>query len=143
MLLTIRTDANTFGANPGPCAIGIIIESDRDRLLVRTSRYIGHATNNFGEWTALIEGLRLAANLPQWAQTDQVRLYTDLLHVANQASGEWKANSANMIPLVADWARLVSSLHVPVEDHWIPRDENEGAHDAADEALEEAIRLLM
>lgn len=44
--------------NPGPSAIGIVIETDYGAVIDMWGEYIGEATNNIAEYTALLRGMR-------------------------------------------------------------------------------------
>ncbi|HTG10234.1 MAG TPA: reverse transcriptase-like protein, partial [Candidatus Eisenbacteria bacterium] len=54
--LRLFTDGAARG-NPGPAALGVVIEDDQGMRLRGLHRYIGRATNNEAEYHALIEGL--------------------------------------------------------------------------------------
>jgi hypothetical protein len=49
--------------NPGPSAIGVVIEDAEGRLLQTVSQVIGTGTNNVAEYRALLAGLTVAAKL--------------------------------------------------------------------------------
>jgi ribonuclease HI len=58
----VWTDGATSG-NPGPSGIGVVI---RHRGALRThAAYLGHATNNIAELTAILEGLRMVEDPTQ------------------------------------------------------------------------------
>ena len=63
--LTLRADGASLG-NPGPSAIGVIIEDDGGQGVARISRRIGKTTNNRAEYLALIAGLEEAARQGAW-----------------------------------------------------------------------------
>ena len=56
--LEVYIDGASKG-NPGPSGIGVVIYSN-GRIIKNISSYIGHATNNFAEYTALIYALQEA-----------------------------------------------------------------------------------
>ena len=45
--------------NPGPMAIGVVL-MENGKKLGELSKRLGIGTNNIAEWSALIEGLKLA-----------------------------------------------------------------------------------
>ena len=57
--VNIYTDGGSRG-NPGPAGIGVLLSQSASGYEEELSAYLGRATNNVAEYTALIEGLRLA-----------------------------------------------------------------------------------
>jgi len=49
--------------NPGPAAIGAVVKSPDGDVLAERNAYIGETTNNVAEYSALIAGLKSAADL--------------------------------------------------------------------------------
>lgn len=141
MKLTIHVDANTYQTNPGPCAVGVVIEAD-NRLLVRHGLYIGRCTNNVGEWRAVIEGIKAARNLAEWDQAAAILLCSDSQLVVNQATGRYKIKSPHLQPLADQVAKLIDEAPMRVHIEWNPRDLSEDAHNVSIEALEEAMARL-
>ncbi|MDY6905881.1 MAG: ribonuclease H [Thermodesulfobacteriota bacterium] len=81
--ILIFTDGASSG-NPGPSGIGaLMIYKDKEK---RISRYIGNATNNIAELTAIFEALKAVKNpnLP-------VRVFTDSTYAAGVLTKGWKA----------------------------------------------------
>ncbi|HEY5427173.1 MAG TPA: reverse transcriptase-like protein, partial [Candidatus Tumulicola sp.] len=63
----VPAEATLFGdggsrGNPGPAASGAVLLDPSGEILERVGRYLGVATNNVAEWTALLIGLEAAAN---------------------------------------------------------------------------------
>jgi ribonuclease HI len=55
--IIVHTDGGARG-NPGPAAIGVLIEAgDTDHIFAKISRKIGSTTNNVAEYSAVIAGL--------------------------------------------------------------------------------------
>ena len=53
----IHTDGGARG-NPGPAAIGAVIEDEGGKVIKEISEYIGEATNNEAEYRAAITALK-------------------------------------------------------------------------------------
>ena len=53
----IFTDGGARG-NPGPAGAGAVIKSEGGEVLAEVSEALGTQTNNFAEYTAVIEGLK-------------------------------------------------------------------------------------
>lgn len=59
MTFKMFTDGGARG-NPGPAGIGYLIKNEHGDVVQSKGMYIGTATNNQAEYTALIEGLEAA-----------------------------------------------------------------------------------
>jgi len=46
--------------NPGPAGAGAVLLDDKGNVVVELTRFLGHATNNVAEYSALILGLEEA-----------------------------------------------------------------------------------
>lgn len=91
MNLTIHTDGGARG-NPGPAAIGAVIQDETGKVLSTISEYIGETTNNQAEYRALHEALKKAVEYKP--QTVECRL--DSLLVVKQMNGEYKVKDAEL-----------------------------------------------
>ena len=60
--ITVNFDGGSRG-NPGPAGIGVVLAAEDGTPLVTRGKFIGIATNNVAEYTALLFGLREAAKL--------------------------------------------------------------------------------
>lgn len=89
--LTIYTDGASQG-NPGHAGIGIVIYDAAGNTIKEISQYIGLASNNVAEYTALIIGLVEAASL----SGRKITIKTDSELVVKQLKGEYKVKSDNI-----------------------------------------------
>jgi len=72
--------------NPGPAGVGIVVRfADEEREL---SEYIGEATNNIAELTAILRAVELASELGR-----PLRLYTDSQYSIGVLTKGWKAKA--------------------------------------------------
>jgi ribonuclease HI len=92
MSFKLFTDGGSRG-NPGNSAIAYIILQD-ELLLDFGAKFVGTATNNFAEYNALIEGLKLALK-----HTKSIECYLDSELVVKQLNGEYKISSVDIKPL--------------------------------------------
>src|SRR5260370_25142111 len=83
--LRLRADGGARG-NPGPAALGVVIEDDQGMRLLTVHRFLGVASNNQAEDQALIEGLKAVAD---W-EPDRLEVYLDSKPVVGQVDGKWK-----------------------------------------------------
>jgi len=61
-ILSIHIDGAARG-NPGPAGIGIVITDANGIVVKNVDKFIGHATNNVAEYTALITGMEKGPQL--------------------------------------------------------------------------------
>ncbi len=122
--------------NPGPSGIGVVI--CRGGETVRNiSRYIGHATNNVAEYTALICGLMECLSL----KADSVAMRTDSQLLARQINGSYKVRHPGILELYAQSRQLIAGFKNFSIEH-IPREENLGADKLANEAVKAGLRKV-
>ncbi|MHB9037411.1 MAG: ribonuclease HI family protein [Armatimonadota bacterium] len=106
----IYTDGASKG-NPGDAGIGVVISSPDGEVLREVGEYIGKTTNNVAEYSALIRGLREAADLG----ATQIEISTDSELMARQLTGVYKVKSPNLQPLYAEAVGLIRHFaHVSI-----------------------------
>ncbi len=126
--VTIHTDGASRG-NPGDAGIGVVIESEDGTVLREISHYIGKATNNVAEYTALVAGLRTAAELG----ATEVNVCTDSELMAHQINGVYKVKSADLQPLFAEAVSLLRCFRRAQVAH-VYREHNHRADELAGQA---------
>ncbi len=94
-MLEVYCDGGSRG-NPGPAAYGFVIRRD-SKIIKEAGGYLGIETNNFAEYTALIEALN-------WLQKEysgyDLVAYLDSKLVVSQLSGFYKVKSPKIRELV-------------------------------------------
>ncbi len=90
--------------NPGESGVGVVIyfKDGIDKELM-ISEYIGRATNNIAEYSALIRGLEEAAS----AGAGEVSVFMDSELVVKQIKGEYKVKNPGLKPL---WTKAIGLL---------------------------------
>jgi len=131
--LDIYIDGASKG-NPGPSGIGIIIMQNGS-VIRQIGRFIGPATNNVAEYTALIHGLQEGLLL----KADTVRIKSDSELLCRQMNKAYKVRNANIIGLYAQAERLLSGFREVSIDH-IPREQNAHADRLATQAVKDALK---
>lgn len=81
--------------NPGPAASGAVLLDPAGEVVQEVGRYLGIATNNVAEWTALLLGLEAAAD--RGIRALAVRMDSEL--VVKQLRGEYRVKHADLQPL--------------------------------------------
>ena len=82
------TDGGARG-NPGPAAFGFVLQCEDGENLDARGEYIGHATNNVAEYSALIAGLEAAL---AWGVTE-LAVVSDSELMVKQMRGEYKVKN--------------------------------------------------
>ena len=129
--LRLFTDGAARG-NPGPAALGVVIEDDQGMRLRGLHRYIGRATNNEAEYHALIEGLKAAT---EW-KPDRLEVYLDSKLVVEQINGTYRVKKPELLPLHRRARELLDGFEEVVVAH-VERERNRGADALANRALDE------
>jgi len=78
--------------NPGPAGYGVHLADDKGNLVAQISRYLGHRTNNFAEYSALIAALEYAIE-HGW---NALRVISDSELLVKQIRGEYKVKSPDL-----------------------------------------------
>jgi len=130
MKYIVHTDGAARG-NPGPAAIGVVIEDEEGRTVYEASRALGVRTNNEAEYQALITALEYLKDVrPAEAE---FRLDSEL--VVKQLSGEYKVKEPRLKPLHGQVVMLLNAVPKYRIRH-VPRGENARADELANEALD-------
>ncbi len=134
--LDIYIDGAAKG-NPGPAGIGVII-CQGDRVIKNISQFIGRASNNVAEYTALIYALQQALIL----KAEEVDINTDSELLAKQLNRQYKVKNQTLKPLFAQVEHLLSGFR-SFEIRHIPRKENKGADRLATAAIKrEQVKVV-
>lgn len=83
--MVIYTDGGARG-NPGPAGTGVVIKNEAGEVVYRHGGYIGSATNNVAEYSALIKALTEAHNLG----ATEVKVNMDSELIVRQMLGQYK-----------------------------------------------------
>ena len=133
--LSIYIDGAAKG-NPGPAGIGVVLR-DADNVLVKNiNRFIGIATNNVAEYTALIAGMEEARKL----KFKEITINTDSELLAKQLGGEYKVKSPALKDLYSKVSRLLDDFgYVSINN--IPREKNKDADRLANKAISDSLKV--
>ncbi len=108
--------------NPGPAAIGVVIQDASGIVLAAISDYIGQGTNNQAEYQAVIAGLERAQALG----ASNVEIRTDSQLISEQMNGRYKVKDAALKPLFQK-AQALSRRFQNFKIVHIPREKNREA----------------
>jgi ribonuclease HI len=128
--LTIYTDGASRG-NPGPAAIGVVLNDEEGSYVASVSRTLGVTTNNQAEYRAIIAGLEKAIGLG----AREVNLFSDSELVVRQINGQYKIKHIALRPLYQEIIHLAAELE-SFRISCIPREKNTAADALANKALD-------
>jgi ribonuclease HI len=124
------TDGGSRG-NPGPAALGYVLEAHDGTVLAAHGERIGVATNNVAEYSALIAGLEKALELA----VPEVEVISDSELLVKQMTGEFRVKNAALRELSLEASQLARRLG-NVSYRAVPREQNELADRLVNEALD-------
>jgi ribonuclease HI len=128
--LVAHVDGGARG-NPGPAGYGVVIEDHRGKPIAEFSRYLGHRTNNFAEYSGLIAALNYALENKYSA----LRVLSDSELIVRQMVGVYKVRSPELRPLYEEARRLSRQLKWFRIEH-VRREHNAQADRLANEAMD-------
>jgi ribonuclease H / adenosylcobalamin/alpha-ribazole phosphatase len=108
-----------------------MITDRRGRVLAEVGEGIGVATNNVAEYTAVLEGLRKAAELG----ATHVQVRSDSRLLVEQLSGRFRVKNATLIRLHGEVRQLASAFSQVTYEH-VPRELNREADRLANQGVD-------
>ncbi len=125
--------------NPGPAGAGAVLLDEKGVTIKEASKYLGHQTNNFAEYHAVILGLEMVKKqfgAPQCKNLEvEVRMDSEL--VARQLSGIYQIKEESLFPLFISIHNMRVKDFPHVTFTHIPRAENSRADRLANEAMDQ------
>jgi len=130
MKLIVNVDGGARG-NPGPAAIGAVVQDGEGNVLEERGERIGTATNNVAEYRALLLGIERAAELG----ASELELIGDSELIVRQVKGEYKVKNATMRELHTEVKKALRAF-----DGWsirhVRREQNADADRLVNAALD-------
>jgi ribonuclease HI len=128
--LVVNVDGGARG-NPGPAAIGAVVQDADGEVLEERGERIGKATNNVAEYRALLLGIERATELG----ANELELVGDSELIVRQVKGEYKVKDATLRELHAEVKRALRPF-----EHWsirhVRREQNTEADHLVNAALD-------
>ena len=127
---TLFADGGSRG-NPGPAASGAVLVGPDGEVIDEVGEFLGIATNNVAEWTALCIGLERA--IERGIGRLAVRMDSEL--VVKQMRGEYRVKHAALQPLHRRAQSLLRRFeHVDIKH--VPRKQNALADSVVNQVLD-------
>lgn len=138
--IIVYVDGGSRG-NPGPSAVGVVIQNEKGETLKSYGEYIGEGTNNEAEYKAIIFALKKLKHLFGKDKTKamEVEIRADSELAFRQLTGKYKIESENIKPLFIDVWNLKLDCGAVSFKH-IPREQNKEADKMVNMALDAKTR---
>jgi len=130
MRYRVHTDGAARG-NPGPAAIGIVVQDHAGHTIYEASRSLGTKTNNEAEYLALIAALEYLME----ARISEADFFLDSELVVKQLNGVYRVKEPRMQSLHARVTMLLNAVPKHSFKH-VRRADNARADALANEALD-------
>ena len=136
-LLRVRiyVDGGARG-NPGPAAAGAIITAEDGTVLYSAGIYLGCATNNVAEYSALVSGLRKALELG----AAEAEVISDSELVVKQIVGDYRVRNDGLKPFYRQAQELAGKLERFAIRH-VPRKQNREADKLVNRAIDASCNV--
>lgn len=119
--------------NPGPAGWGVrLVREDGEEIHLRG--FLGSATNNVAEYSALIEVLEAAVD----EGATELTVFSDSQLLVRQMSGEYRVKHPNLIPLFLKARKIAAGIPKLRIEH-VRREQNKEADRLANEAMDRRI----
>ena len=130
MRYIVHTDGAARG-NPGPAAIGIVVEDESGHTVYESSRTLGVHTNNEAEYLAIIAALQYLREI----RAKEAEFYLDSELVVRQLNGQYKVKEPRLQSLHGQATMLLNAVPTHTIRH-VRREQNARADALANEALD-------
>jgi|SRR5690242_9543332 len=134
--ITANVDGGARG-NPGPAGFGVYICDAAGVPIKQISEYLGHKTNNFAEYSALLAALQFAVDNHHRA----LKVISDSQLMVRQMTGRYRVSSPDLKRLYERARALVRQLDRFSIEH-VLRAQNKQADRLANEAMDRGMGKL-
>ena len=132
-ILNIYCDGGARG-NPGPAASAFIVRDESGKILHQQGFYLGIATNNQAEYSAVLKALEWVS---EKSSNSEIIFYLDSLLVVNQLKGSFKVKDPILKNENLKIKKLISNFKLQISNFvYIPRSQNFLADKIVNETLD-------
>lgn len=128
--IIIYTDGGSRG-NPGPAAAGFVLTDPAGTQLQAKGIFIGRATNNVAEYTAIVKALEAAKQIG----AKRVTVFSDSELLVKQVNGEYRVKSEQLRPLFQQARKLLGEFENWKVQH-VAREKNKEADKLVNRSLD-------
>lgn len=134
--IIVYTDGGARG-NPGPAAIGVVIQDADGHTIKSWGKAIGRATNNEAEYQAVLFALQKAKALfgKRKVKSMTIDMRMDSEFVMHQLNGEYRIEEERLFPFFMKIWNLKIDFGAVLFTH-VPRERNREADRMVNEALD-------
>jgi ribonuclease HI len=132
--VTVFTDGGARG-NPGPSGIGVQILDESNEVISELSEFIGEATNNVAEYTAVKRALEHMQEFFDDSKAVQVAINLDSQLVERQLNDAYKIKDETL-KTQADAIKVLQNEFAAVTYTHVMREDNKEADRLANEAMD-------
>lgn len=133
MKYIVYSDGGSRG-NPGLAASAFVVFDNDGNELHRASQFLGIATNNIAEYTAVLSAMQWLDEDNVLSADNEIVFNMDSQLVARQLSGIYKIKSPDLMPLAVKIKTLQKRSKIVY--NYIPREENKLADRLVNECLD-------
>jgi ribonuclease HI len=135
--IIMYTDGGARG-NPGPAGAGAYITDEKGKVLKEISQFLGHRTNNWAEYEAVILGLEALKKMFGAVALKQIRVEVrmDSELVARQLNHKYQVKEPSLFPQFIKVNNLEVSVVPNVVFTHVPRELNKEADRLANVAMD-------
>jgi phosphoribosylglycinamide formyltransferase 1 len=127
----LYTDGGARG-NPGPAAAGFVLTDRHRHAQLAQAFFIGEATNNIAEYTALLKGLQAARQM----NVEKLLIRSDSELMVRQIKGEYKVKNAGLAEIYSQCMELLLAHFSDWKIEHIPREQNSKADALVNRSLD-------
>jgi len=123
-------DGSSTG-NPGDAGYGIVLETEKGKILKEIGRYIGRATNNVAEYSGFLACLEM---VQQYGACSLI-VYSDSQLLVYQMKGIYRVKKPHLAELHAKAIDKIEKGQIDLDIRFIPREKNRRADGLARRAV--------
>ena len=130
MNLRAYIDGSSIG-NPGEAGCGVVLETEKGKILKEIGQYIGQATNNVAEYSGLLACLEM---VQQYSGCSLI-VHSDSQLLVNQMKGIYRIRKPHLATLHAKAMDMIKKGQINFDIHYVPREKNRKADELARRAV--------
>jgi ribonuclease HI len=138
MTILAYTDGASRG-NPGESGVGIVLKDELGTIIASQYGYIGQATNNIAEYTALAACLKLVQRI----ECSSLIVHSDSELMVRQINGKYKVKDAALKKHFHNIQTMLSSSSFQFTIKHVPREKNREADQLANRGIDTKKSLTL